>query len=55
MFGPTQVLQGAGSSNAGRPKPAIRLMGNLLYLKHSFKLSDEDLVVRWSENVLWQG
>ena len=26
----------------------------LLYLKHSFNLSDEELVVRWSENVLWQ-
>ena len=24
------------------------------YLKHSFNLSDEELVVRWSENVLWQ-
>ena len=31
-----------------------RLMVSLLYLKHSFNLSDEELVVRWSENVLWQ-
>ena len=25
-----------------------------LYLKHAFNLSDEELVVRWSENVVWQ-
>jgi len=54
MFGPTEVLVGAGRSNAGRPKLPIRLMASLLYLKHSFNLSDEELVVRWSENVLWQ-
>ena len=47
-------LEGAGISNAGRPKLPIRLMASLLYLKHSFNLSDEELVVRWSENVLWQ-
>ena len=45
---------GAARSNAGRPKLPIRLMASLLYLKHSFNLSDEELVVRWSENVLWQ-
>ena len=54
MFGPTQLLIGAGRSNAGRPKLPIRLMASLLYLKHSFNLSDEELVVRWSENILWQ-
>ena len=54
MFGPTLVLEGAGTSNAGRPKLPIRLMASLLYLKHSFNLSDEELVERWSENVLWQ-
>ncbi len=54
MFGTTEVLVGAGRSNAGRPKLPIRLMVSLLYLKHSFNLSDEELVVRWSENVLWQ-
>jgi IS5 family transposase len=26
----------------------------LLYLKHTFNLGDEELVVRWSENVVWQ-
>ena len=50
MFGTTEKLVGAGRSNAGRPKLPIRLMTSLLYLKHSFNLSDEELVVRWSEN-----
>lgn len=54
LFGPTAVLAGAGISPAGRPRLPIRLMASLLYLKHSFNLSDEELVVRWSENVLWQ-
>ena len=54
MFGTTAVLVGAGRSNAGRPKLPIRLMASLLYLKHSFNLSDEELVVRWSENIVWQ-
>jgi hypothetical protein len=43
---------GGGRSNAGRPKLAIRLMASLLYLKNSFNLSDEKLVVRWSANIL---
>ena len=54
MFGATRVLEGVGVSNAGRPKLPIRLMASLLYLKQSCNLSDEELVVRWSENVLWQ-
>ena len=29
-------------------------MTSLLYLKHSFNLSDEVVAQRWSENVLWQ-
>ena len=29
-------------------------MAALLYLKHAFNLSDEELVTRWSENVVWQ-
>lgn len=32
----------------------MRLMASLLYLKHAFNLSDEELVARWSENVVWQ-
>ena len=54
LFGPTQALVGAGASPAGRLRLPLRLMISLLYLKHTFNLSDEELVVRWSENVLWQ-
>lgn len=53
LFGPTLAVAGAGRSNAGRPRLPIRLMASLLYLKHSFNLSDEEVAQRWSENVLW--
>jgi IS5 family transposase len=42
---------GGGISPAGRPRLPVRLMANLLQLKHSFNLSDEELVERWAENV----
>lgn len=45
---------GGAISPAGRPRLPIRLMVSLLYLKHSFNLSDEELVERWAENVQWQ-
>ena len=32
----------------------IRSMASLLYLKNSFNLSDEELALRWAENVVWQ-
>lgn len=54
LFGTTQAMSGAGVSAAGRPRLPIRLMAALLYLKHAFNLSDEELVARWSENVVWQ-
>jgi len=54
LFGPTLSVAGAGISAAGRPRLPIRLMVSLLYLKHAFNLSDEALVERWSENVVWQ-
>ena len=54
LWGPTQQLVGAGVSRAGRPRLPIRLLVSLLYLKHSFNLSDEEVCSRWSENVLWQ-
>jgi IS5 family transposase len=54
LFGPTLAAGGAGVSAAGRPRLPIRLMAALLYLKHAFNLSDEELVQRWSENVVWQ-
>ena len=53
LFGP--VPAGAAYvSNAGRPRLPLRLMISLLYLKHAFGLSDEELVLRWSENIVWQ-
>jgi IS5 family transposase len=54
LFGTTLALVGTGVSAAGRPRLPIRLMAALLYLKHAFNLSDEELVARWSENVVWQ-
>ena len=47
LLGDEQALAfGGGVSNAGRPRLPIRLMASLLYLKNSFNLSDEELVVR---------
>lgn len=54
LLGEHAVEFGAGVSNAGRPRLSMRLMASLLYLKNSFNLSDEELVQRWSENVVWQ-
>ena len=54
LFGDTLEIVGGGPSVAGRPRLPIRLMSALLYLKHAFNLSDEELVERWSENVVWQ-
>jgi transposase, IS5 family len=54
LFGTTAELVGAGVSARGRRRLPIRLMVALLYLKHAFNLSDEELVQRWSENVQWQ-
>ena len=54
LFGPSLQLAGAGIAAAGRPRLPMRLMASLLYLKHAYKLSDEELVERWAENVVWQ-
>src|SRR3990167_3435117 len=54
LFGSRLQVAGAGGSAAGRPRLSMRLMLSLLYLKHAFDLSDEELVERWSENVVWQ-
>jgi len=54
LFGTSLQIAGAGLSAAGRPRLPIRLMAALLYLKHAFNLSDEELVARWSENIVWQ-
>jgi IS5 family transposase len=44
----------AKTHTAGRPRKQMRLMVALLMLKHNFNLSDEALVIRFSENVVWQ-
>ena len=54
LLGEHAVQFGGGISAAGRPRLSLRLMASLLYLKNSYNLSDEELVVRWSENVVWQ-
>ncbi|MCZ2152553.1 MAG: IS5 family transposase [Bryobacterales bacterium] len=54
LLGPVQQVVGGGTSNAGRPRLPIRLLVSLLYLRHAFNLSDEAVVERWSENVVWQ-
>ena len=47
LFGTTLEIAGAGAgvSAAGQPRLPIRLMAALLYLKHAFNLSDEELVI----------
>lgn len=42
------------TSATGRPALPTRLMAALLYLKHLYALSDEDVVERWVENPYWQ-
>ena len=41
-------------TTTGRPALPTRLMAALLYLKHVYALSDEDVVDRWVENPYWQ-
>jgi len=54
LFGASVQVAGAGVAAAGRPRLPLRLMASLLYLKHAYHLSDEALVERWAENVVWQ-
>ena len=55
LLGDEQALEfGGGVSNAGRPRLSIRLMASLLYPQRSFNLSDEELVQRLSENVVFK-
>ena len=51
LFGPMVQVSGGGISNAGRPRFPMRLMVSLLYLEHTYNLSDAERVVAWSENV----
>jgi transposase, IS5 family len=41
-------------SSRGRPATSPRLVAGLLYLQHTFALSDEEVVWRWVENPYWQ-
>ena len=54
LFGPAVSVVGAGYSNAGRPRLPMRLMISLLYMKHAFNESDEDVCERWSDAPTWQ-
>ena len=54
LFGTTAEIAGAGTSAAGRPRLPIRLMVSLLYLKHAYGLSDDAVVERWAQDVLFQ-
>ena len=42
------------SDKRGAPAIPTRLIAGLHYLKHLYKLSDEEVVRRWVENVYWQ-
>jgi transposase, IS5 family len=41
-------------TGAGRAALPLRLMVGLLYLKHAFDASDEEVCTRWLENPYWQ-
>jgi len=45
---------GEAFCEVGRPAIATRLIAGLHYLKHTFGLSDEQVVKRWAENPYWQ-
>ncbi len=53
VFGPVSSVGGGCASNAGSPRLPTRLMVALLYLKHAFKESDEDVRQRWGETPTW--
>ncbi len=42
------------SEGQGRPGKPIRLMAGLILLQHTYKLSDEEVVLRGRENPYWQ-
>jgi IS5 family transposase len=42
------------SGTTGRVGKPIRLMAGILLLQHTYKLSDDEVVKRWSENPYWQ-
>jgi IS5 family transposase len=54
LFGTTAEIAGAGTSSAGRPRLPNCLMVSSLYLKHAYGLSDDALVERWAQDLLFQ-
>jgi IS5 family transposase len=54
LFGATEMIAVAGVSKAGRPCLFTCLMVSLLYLKHAFNESYEDLIQRRGETPTWQ-
>lgn len=54
LFGTSEQVRASGVSAAGRPRLPIRLMASLLYLKHAYGLSDEEVTARWSQDVVFQ-
>ena len=42
------------SDRRGAPAIATRLIAGLHYLKHLYKLSDEEAIRRWVQNPYWQ-
>lgn len=53
LLGPTLAVAGTGVSNGGQTRLSIQLMVSLLYLKPAYNESDESVVERWSESVVW--
>ena len=41
-------------SEEGRPGITIRLIVGLHYLKHTYHLTNEEVVAHWAENPYWQ-
>lgn len=48
------VTTASFATGPGRPPLPSRLIAGLLYLEHTFKLSDEQVVAFWLENAYWQ-
>ena len=46
-------MSGSFVSGKGRPASSPRLVAGLLYLQHTFDLSDEEVVWQWVENPYW--
>jgi len=54
LFGESTQTKREGNANAGRPALSVRLLAGLLYLKHAYNESDENVCEKWAENPYWQ-